>query len=29
VLVRDVCSKPPISIRFDNLHASKIKRAIG
>jgi len=29
VFARDVCSKPPITIRFDNLHASKIRRAMG
>ncbi len=29
VLVNDVCSKPPITIRFHNLHASDIRRVVG
>jgi hypothetical protein len=29
VLAGDVCSKPPITIRFHDLHASDIKGAMG
>jgi hypothetical protein len=29
VLVGDVCSRPPITIRSHDLHASDIKRAMG
>jgi hypothetical protein len=28
VLVGDVCSKPPITIRFHDLHASNIKGVV-
>ncbi len=29
VLANDVCSRPPITIRFHNLHASNIRGAMG
>jgi hypothetical protein len=29
VLVGDVCSRPPIIIRFHDLHVSDIKGAVG
>ncbi len=29
VLVGDACSKPPITVRFHNLHASDIRGAVG
>ncbi len=29
MLVGDACSKPPITIRFHDLHVSDIKRAMG
>jgi hypothetical protein len=29
VLVGDVCSKPPITIRFHDLHASDIRGIVG
>jgi hypothetical protein len=29
VLTSDACSRPPIIIKFHNLHASDIKRAMG
>ncbi len=29
MLARDACSKPPISIKSHNLHASNIREAVG
>jgi len=29
MLASDVCSKPPITIRSHNLHASDIRKAMG